>query len=192
MGRLRAVIIILLSSLLFSSCGELSGVAGPYAASVNKDTSLSVSSITNLKEEVRGSWIASVYNINFPSSPDLSEESLKSQIDSIVLTAKQIGLNTLFFQVHPCSDSLYKSELFPVSTYLSSKRELYFDPLSYMIDSCRSAGISLYAWLNPLRVTVKSFDTEEDAIASLIYTIITIFIVYIFKDKLKNILKFLF
>ena len=33
--------------------------------------------------EVRGVWIASVFNIDYPSSPDLSAEQLKAEIDAI-------------------------------------------------------------------------------------------------------------
>ncbi len=81
---------------------------------------VSVSAVGELSEEVRGAWIASVYNINYPSRPDLTADELKSEFDAILESALRLGLNTLFFQVRPCDDALYSSELFPVSSYLSS------------------------------------------------------------------------
>ncbi len=63
--------------------------------------------------EVRGVWIASVYNIDYPSRADLSAEELKSEIDSILDTCEKNKLNTIFFQVRPSCDALYDSDIFP-------------------------------------------------------------------------------
>ncbi len=59
-------------------------------------------------DEMRGVWVASVYNIDFPSKQNLTSAQMKSELDDIVKTAKEAGLNTIFFQVRPCADSLYK------------------------------------------------------------------------------------
>jgi len=120
-----------------------------------------------VSNEIRGVWIASVYNINFPSAPDLSEDELKSELDEIVKNVEENGLNTVYFQVHPSSDALYRSDIFPVSTYLYSDGVLHFDPLEYMAEVCDEKGISLYAWVNPLRITVDKAKTAEDARNSL-------------------------
>lgn len=126
-----------------------------------------VTNAGDITEEVRGVWIASVYNINFPSAPDLSADKLKSEMDSIIDRTLSLGLNTVFFQVHPASDALYKSKLFPVSKYLSSDGKLTLDPLEYMSRECRKRGVSLIAWVNPLRVSVSKYDSAESALAAL-------------------------
>ena len=69
-------------------------------------------SIINPNREIRGVWIASVYNINFPSSKNLSADSLRAELDDIVKTASANGLNTILFQVRPMCDALYKSSFF--------------------------------------------------------------------------------
>ena len=115
--------------------------------------------------EVRGVWIASVYNIDYPSSADLSAEQLKAEIDAILDTCEKNRLNTVFFQVRPSCDALYQSELFPVSAYLSSSGTLAFDPLEYIVTEGHRRNIRIHAWVNPLRVTVspKSIDTLPES-----------------------------
>ena len=105
---------------------------------------------------IRGVWVSSVLNLDFPSAPGLSDAALRAEIDSIVKTCVNTGMNTVFFQVRPCADALYNSAVFPVSTYLtgrSSYDRLSFDPLEYFIKKAHESGIKLHAWLNPYRVT---------------------------------------
>lgn len=111
--------------------------------------------------EVRGVWIASVYNIDYPSSPDLSAEQLKAEIDAILDTCEKNGLNTVFFQVRPSCDALYKSELFPVSSYLSQNGNLTFDPLAYIVEAGHQRNIRIHAWVNPLRVTMGTQNLDD-------------------------------
>ena len=61
--------------------------------------------IINPDSEVRGVWIASVYNIDYPSKTDLSAEKLQAEIDAILDTCTENNLNTIFF--HFCVVSLF-------------------------------------------------------------------------------------
>ena len=126
----------------------------------NEDGEALDNKITSDVSDMNGVWIASVSNIDFPSQPDLSEQELKDEIDSIVETVSKAGLDTIFFQVRPSCDALYKSDIFPVSRYLSSDGKLTMDPLEYIIDSAAKKGIAVHAWINPLRVAVGG--TVED------------------------------
>jgi uncharacterized lipoprotein YddW (UPF0748 family) len=71
--------------------------------------------------ELRGVWIASVLNINFPSKPGLSAAQMKAELDEIIKNCKEANLNAIFFQVRPTGDALYDSEYFPTSKYLTGK-----------------------------------------------------------------------
>lgn len=104
--------------------------------------------------EMNGVWIASISNIDFPSKPDLSADELKVELDAIVENVEESGLDTIFFQVRPSSDALYSSDIFPVSRYLSKEGILVIDPLEYIIEAASAKGISVHAWINPLRVAV--------------------------------------
>lgn len=114
-------------------------------------------------DEIKGTWIASVWNLDFPSSPDLGADALKAEIDGIVKTVKDTGLNTVFFQVRPSSDALYESDIFPVSSCLSSDGTLTLDTLAYMTEAAHREGIAVHAWINPLRIAVGGDASDLDA-----------------------------
>ena len=58
-------------------------------------------------EEMRGVWIASVYNIDFPSKTGLTPTQMKQEIDDILHNVKAMNGNAVFFQVRPVADALY-------------------------------------------------------------------------------------
>jgi len=160
---------IIAAALVFSlfGCAVKDEKDNSLNSSGRARTAATVSSVTDSKEEVRGVWIASVYNINFPSRPDLTDTEIMAELDDIVATAGEYGLNTLYFQVHPACDALYKSDIFPVSEFLYTDGVLRFDPLEYMIKICHDAGIDLFAWVNPLRVSTSVFTDAESALSDL-------------------------
>lgn len=163
---------ILSSVLLISSCAKQitessirrtpnPDTAGELQVSSEK---LKITSVEGMKHEMRGVWIATVHNINFPSAADLPEEQLKAELNEIVKTTVKLGLNTIFFQAHPSSDALYQSSLFPVSQFLTSGDKLYFDPLKYITNECHKNGLRLFAWINPFRVSTASYESKEQAL----------------------------
>ncbi|MFR4978192.1 MAG: family 10 glycosylhydrolase, partial [Butyricicoccus sp.] len=83
-------------------------------------------------EEMRGVWVSSVYNLDYPKKPTTDSDTLKAQADEILDNCVKWGLNTVFLQVRPSSDALYPSEIFPWSKYLTGKQgiepENGFDP----------------------------------------------------------------
>ncbi|MBQ1965428.1 MAG: Ig-like domain-containing protein, partial [Clostridia bacterium] len=107
------------------------------------------------KEEVRGVWVATVANIDFPSKNTLTAAQLKAEIDGVMDNIVQMGLNTVYFQVRPCGDALYPSDLYPSSAYVVKKQgdPLPLDILEYAIRSAHERGLSFHAWINPYRVT---------------------------------------
>ncbi len=108
------------------------------------------------KKQINGVWVASVGNLDFPSKTALSADRLKNEIDTIVLTCKSQNINTIFFQVRPNSDALYKSEIFPWSEVLSGTQGVApsgnFDPLEYFVKIAHENDIQLHAWINPYRI----------------------------------------
>lgn len=116
---------------------------------------------------LKGAWIATAWNIDFPGSATKSSVKLKQEIDAMVSKANACGLNALFFQVRPCADSLYPSSLFPWSKFLTGAQgtapDSQFDPLDYIIRQCHANGIELHAWINPFRVTASTTDKLTSA-----------------------------
>jgi uncharacterized lipoprotein YddW (UPF0748 family) len=113
---------------------------------------------TQAGAEIRGAWVASVHNINFPSKAGLSAGVQKAQIVRILDAARAAGLNAVFLQVRPESDALYASRLEPWSRFLTGTqgKSPGFDPLAFAIAEGRKRGIGIHAWLNPYRANASA------------------------------------
>jgi hypothetical protein len=61
--------------------------------------------------EFRAAWVATVSNINFPSSTGLSATAMQDELLAILDTVQAAGLNTVVFQVRPECDAVYSSNL---------------------------------------------------------------------------------
>lgn len=101
--------------------------------------------------EVRGTWIATVSRLNWPSSTSAAAQ--RAELISILDAAQRAGINTIFFQVRPEADAVYRSELEPWSRYLTGTQggDPGYDPLEFAIEECHRRGLELHAWLNPYR-----------------------------------------
>ena len=180
-GFLLAVILGA-AALLFVFLGQSGGTQSSQPGSQPSAPAVSVSEqngcqdpnagIADPDSEVRGVYIATVTNINFPSKPGLSADELRAELDDIIKTTLDANLNAIYFQVRPASDALYKSDIFPTSVYLTGEQgkspDGDFDPLGYLVETAHELGIKVHAWVNPLRVTVGSQSnpkTDTNALA---------------------------
>ena len=157
--RLSLLPLVLTLSILLTSCG-VEATSLTLVPMQPTEENMPTTNIIDPSSEVRGVWIASVYNIDYPSAAGLDAAALQAEIDSIIATCLETGLNTIFFQVRPTCDALYKSELFPVSSFLSADGTLPFDPLDYIVKEAHKNNIFVHAWVNPLRVTMNSTDVN--------------------------------
>ncbi len=76
------------------------------------------------------------------------------------------GYDSVFLQMHPNGDSMYQSDYYPVSKYVTGAygRELAYDPIEIFMHYARQNGIAVHAWINPYRFMtadeVLSVDTR--------------------------------
>lgn len=78
----------------------------------------------------------------------------KNIINEMVNNVSYFGFNTVVLQVRSFGDAIYESSYFPESIYVSYDKDgKAFDILSYFISVCDSKNISLYAWVNPYRIS---------------------------------------
>lgn len=127
----------------------------------------------HINSEIRACWVSSIGNMDFPSRKGLSAAQLRSEIDAILVNCKNMGLNTIYFQVRPNGDALYRSDIFPWSEYLSGKQGVApdrgFDPLKYFVEKAHKNNVQLHAWINPYRIgtgkdVVKSLSKDNPAV----------------------------
>ena len=109
------------------------------------------------KEEFRGAWIATVINLDWPSSPGLPVATMKAQLVEILDGMQSAGLNAALFQVRTEADAMYVSDIEPWSYWLTGAQGTAppdnFDPLAFAIEEAHKRGLELHAWLNPYRAS---------------------------------------
>lgn len=112
------------------------------------------------KREFRGVWVATVVNIDWPTSTKLTTEQQKNQLISLIEAHHETGLNAIILQVRPAADAFFGKSLEPWSQYLTGKQgkapDPYYDPLELAITEAHKRGMELHAWFNPYRATFGS------------------------------------
>ncbi|MFO0594705.1 MAG: family 10 glycosylhydrolase [Myxococcaceae bacterium] len=105
------------------------------------------------QRELRGVWVASVQNLDWPTSSSLSADAGRASMAVLVDSMASAGLNALFFQVRPESDALYPSTLEPWSRFLTGTQGTNpgWDPLDELITLAHARGMEVHAWMNPYR-----------------------------------------
>lgn len=143
MKRIAILLLTILQMLFLSGCLTVSDFISPAS-----------------ETRINGVWIATVCNIDFPSSDKLDASSLIGQIDDIVARCAAYGLTDLFLQVRSCSDAMYRSELFPSSTYAVPEQgdALPIDILEEFVVRAHACGMRVHAWLNPYRISMPTTD----------------------------------
>ena len=107
------------------------------------------------KYEMRGAWIATVINLDWPASRN--QNPIEQQIDlrNMIESLHQSGINTVFFQVRSEADAMYQSNFEPWSIYLTGQQGRApapaWDPLAFAIEEAHKRGMELHAWFNPYR-----------------------------------------
>jgi len=105
--------------------------------------------------EFRGVWVATVGNIDWPSSPGLSVAQQQDELLTILDRAQSLHLNAVILQVRPAGDAFYESQLEPWSEYLTGKQgrapSPKWDPLTFAVREAHARGLELHAWFNPYR-----------------------------------------
>ena len=112
------------------------------------------------QEYLKGVWVSTVFNLDFPKKQGSNEQTLKDEIDEIIKNSKEKGITDIFFQVRPTADAFYNSEIFPTSVYLTGNQDVkpQFDVLEYFTEQTHANNMKLHAWINPYRITKSEKD----------------------------------
>ncbi len=110
------------------------------------------------KQQLRAMWIASVFNIDWPSKPGLSADAQKAELTSWLDLAVAQRHNAVILQVRPTADAFWPSSLEPWSRYLTGTqgKDPGYDPLGYAVAEAHKRNLELHAWFNPYRITMNT------------------------------------
>jgi uncharacterized lipoprotein YddW (UPF0748 family) len=108
--------------------------------------------------EFRGVWIATVANIDWPTSSTATFEKQKEEFTKLLDYYHGMNFNAVIVQIRTSGDAFYPSRYSPWSRYLTGKEgqkpNTTEDPLSWMILEAHRRGMEFHAWLNPYRATM--------------------------------------
>ncbi|MFR9674048.1 glycoside hydrolase family 10 protein [Streptomyces sp. TR06-5] len=106
------------------------------------------------RPQMRGMWVATVANIDWPSRPGLPAEVHRSELVDLLDLAVERRLNTVVLQVRPTADAFWPSRFEPWSRFLTGEqgRDPGWDPLGFAVREAHRRGLELHAWFNPYRI----------------------------------------
>ena len=110
------------------------------------------------KRQMRGDWIASVVNIDWPSRPGLTPAQQQAELEGWYDEAVDRGLNSVVVQVRPTADTFWPSDLEPWSRYLTGTPDgdPGYDPLAFAVEEAHERNLEFHAWFNPYRVSMNT------------------------------------
>ena len=106
-----------------------------------------------IQREMRGLWVATVRNGDWPSKSSLTPEQQRAELVDILDRASAAGFNAIIFHVRPAADAVYKSAFEPWGAMLTGTQgaDPGYDPLAFAIEEAHARGMELHAWVNPFR-----------------------------------------
>ncbi|THC50819.1 family 10 glycosylhydrolase [Streptomyces sp. A1499] len=104
--------------------------------------------------ELRGMWLATVVNRDWPSKPGLTSQAQRGELLAFLDSAVNRRLNAVVFQVRPTADALWPSPHEPWTEYLTGVqgKDPGWDPLGAAVEEAHKRGLELHAWFNPFRI----------------------------------------
>ena len=112
-------------------------------------------------DSMKGLWLyqyTSSTSLFKQGTSQRDEASYRQLVERIADNMSKDGFNTVFLQMRPYGDALYPDSVYPPSPYATSMGGLNYsgtfkyDPLEVFIEVAHEKGISVHAWLNPMRL----------------------------------------
>lgn len=82
-----------------------------------------------------------------------SREEFEKNFMEVCENITNLGCNTIYVHLRPFGDSLYNSNIYPASRYITGEIDSHadFDPLEIICSIAHKYKISVHGWINPLR-----------------------------------------
>ncbi len=98
-----------------------------------------------------------------------SRKDFEARVEGILDNVVSLGVNTLVVQTRPFGDSLYPSDVYPMSSFAVGAygRQADYDAFAIILRQAHARSLAVHAWINPLR----AMKTEEIALVEDRYAI---------------------
>jgi uncharacterized lipoprotein YddW (UPF0748 family) len=132
------------------------GAVVTTAATVRPATASAGPAEMHGKRQLRGVWITSLDNMDWPRHRGLSPDQLRADFVTLLDEVSAIGFNAVFVQIRPTADAFWPSPFEPWSEWLTGTQgqDPGWDPLEFMVRAAHERGLAFHAWFNPFRVAV--------------------------------------
>ncbi|MDR2650878.1 MAG: family 10 glycosylhydrolase [Prevotellaceae bacterium] len=109
------------------------------------------------KPELRGVWMATTSEIDWPLGKHDAEEQKQLYIDYLDKFV-EANINAIFFQVRPNADAFYDSPYESWSRWITGTagQDPGYDVLKFIIDEAHERNIEFHAWINPYRISMRA------------------------------------
>jgi uncharacterized lipoprotein YddW (UPF0748 family) len=115
---------------------------------------------------IKGMWLPYTHFSEYMQ--DKSEDEYRNAVRYILNNVSERGINTVYFHVHPNGDAYYLSNVFPKGKCMTGD----YDPLAILLSEAHDLGISVQAWMNPLRCqTIEEMQLIPDSFITKKWTV---------------------
>ncbi len=117
-------------------------------------------------EDMKGIWLSQfdLTSIYLNGKTQRSPKDFTDRMDKLLDNVKMSGFNTVFLQVRPNGDSMYPSDYYPMSPYVVGTlgAKASYDPVEIIVNLAHEKGLSIHAWINPMRAMKQEEITQVD------------------------------
>ncbi|MDD4124600.1 MAG: family 10 glycosylhydrolase [Eubacteriales bacterium] len=176
---MKKAVIFMLVGLLLCSCGKggsESTESGKSDTESNDDSTeesgYEVSQNKNERdiiiiEDMKAIWVSQydMAGVYCSGGVQRSRDGYTALVRTIIANIVKCGFNTVIYQIRPFGDSMYESDYYPASRFVTGEygRDFGYDAVEIFVDTAHEAGLSVQAWINPMRLmTVDEIDSVPD------------------------------
>lgn len=169
--KMRKLITVILTVLILTACtAEAEAPIGTssdnerelyYVSRIThiSDESLSEESKNSPDDSLKAIWVSQfdMKPIYRNGTKQRNEADYRDKVGTMIANLKRDGFNTVFLQVRPNGDSMYESEIYPLSRYIAGSYggSISYDAIRIYLDIAKENGLSVHAWINPFRLCEK-------------------------------------
>ncbi|MBE7017569.1 MAG: hypothetical protein E7420_05365 [Ruminococcaceae bacterium] len=118
-------------------------------------------------EDMKAMWLSQydLADIYAAGGAQRSREDFTARMAQVLDNVKAEGFNTVILQLRPFADSMYPSEYYPMSSFVTGRigAAANYDPVAIAVELAHERELSIHAWINPLR---GMYEKEMDNVSA--------------------------